>query len=601
MHTHQGATAHTGRGGGVIHLAGHDGVADREVALADAGRHADAGGQHIVGTIAGGGVDAQSAQQHRLAHTHVFVIELPGGCASERHTVGTQGGDHRCTCHDSIGVGVVHLVSRCQAREAQGGLADVGRHIGGLVHRIVGRIHAAQGVGGDHGFVQTSMFVGELACLVQRHHIACQHPIQAATAEDRAGVGVIHLVRGHLPRHTHPQRRDVGGVAGEPGGCIVACIRTTQNCRHGFADASMFVVEQAGGGGHHIPIEQACEGRTREGCSGAAVIHLVASHQTRDRQSGWGDVAVHPIQTCDLVVACVGTRQSEAGHIHILVGAHVFVRKKPCGCAVEVDLPATQGLGHRHTSECGHRGAVIDLVRSRQTFHRQDGGCDVAEQTRGLRELVIGGFAAGQDIVRCDGNACAHVGAGEGACLRQGHVIGVDHTRQQPAGHAGCGGGVVHLAGTCLARDADGFGCDVGGESRGLADDVIARRCAAQAVGQIHRDVQTCIGTGERARRGQADVARVHGQHALHLATGHRGRGAAVIHLVVHSRIGHADRQRVHRVVGRHIAELVIVGVATGHTGRTGCDAETARLRHAGFVGSLGDTTHGICTDQGGV
>ena len=172
---------------------------------------------------------------------------------------------------------------------------------------------------------------------------------------------------------------------------------------------------------------------------------------------GFGDVAIHTVQSRHHVVACVCTRQGEACDINVFVGPHIFVGKEPCGCAVEIHLPPSQGSGHGDTCECSRRGAVIHLGGCRQTLHGQYGRGNVGVQRTGLCELVIGRLATSQDIVGCDGNAGAHVGTGEGARLRQGHVIGVDHAGQNAAGHAGRGGGVIHLARTRLTRDGDVF------------------------------------------------------------------------------------------------------------------------------------------------
>ena len=146
LHTHQAATADTGSCGGVIHLGGHGGAADGQVALVDAGRHANVAGQFIVVAIAVGGVQRQACQQHSFAHTHVFVTELSGCRAQEAHAVTAQAcGDGRA-CDHRIGVGVVILVDRSQTTQRQHGAADVGCDICGLIHRIVGCICARQTV-----------------------------------------------------------------------------------------------------------------------------------------------------------------------------------------------------------------------------------------------------------------------------------------------------------------------------------------------------------------------------------------------------------------------------------------------------------------------
>ena len=218
-----------------------------------------------------------------------------------------------------------------------------------------------------------------------------------------------------------------------------------------------------------------------------------------------------------------------------------------------------------------------------------------------MGQQIVGRFGTAQHIVWRDDNTGAYIGAGECAGLCETHIIGADHPRQTAARHAGYGGRVIHLVSASLAVDGQCFGGDVGGEAGGLGDQVIACGCSSQAVRQIHCDIGASIGTCEGTRRRQTDIACVHGQHALNHAIGYRGRGCTVIHLVIHRGIGHGDRQRIHRVVGRHITELVIAGVAAGHCGCAGCDAETAGLRHAGFVGGLRDTSHCIGAHQGGV
>ena len=154
-----------GRGGGVIHLAGHTGARDGEVPLADGGGHADVGWQQVIATVTGGGVNAQAGEGHRFANAHVFVTEQPCCRADERHGIARQRrGDHSA-CDHCICVGVVDLVRSCQACHSQRGAADAGCDTAGLGNAVVASIRARQAVACDDALVQSCMFVDELTRL----------------------------------------------------------------------------------------------------------------------------------------------------------------------------------------------------------------------------------------------------------------------------------------------------------------------------------------------------------------------------------------------------------------------------------------------------
>ena len=112
------------------------------------------------------------------------------------------------------------------------------------------------------------------------------------------------------------------------------------------------------------------------------------------------------------------------------------------------------------------------------------------------------------------------------------------------------------------SRNGDGQRCDVGGDTRGLLNDVVAGIRAADGHARADRDAVTHVLGGKRAGGiiAQRDV--IAAQYAIEHRTAQRGSRAVVVYLVRGHRTRHGENRRRDRYPIRAAHQRVVAGQA---------------------------------------
>ena len=128
-----------------------------------------------------------------------------------------------------------------------------------------------------------------------------------------------------MTRNRHTRRCDVRAVTRQTRCTVVARIRTREHGRHRFARSNGFVVKSARVDTDRIAHHQSVQDRPTQSRRCRCIIDFVVRHRASDGQTRWRDVSIDAMQSSDLVIACVSSRERETRHIDVLVRSHVFI------------------------------------------------------------------------------------------------------------------------------------------------------------------------------------------------------------------------------------------------------------------------------------
>ena len=535
------AIAGPGGGRGLVDTGGHGGAIDC---------------QRIVGRI--GACQRQTTDGHGLVIADMAVAEVGGASHADLVTrKAVVGAGHLSDLRAVIDLRHTGKARRQRTRGDVRGRAARSRH------HIVARIRARQDhIRYRHRLAGGGVLVAEGGGTRNRDDVAGHAVIRGGHGGDR--VAVIDLVDATVG-HDQRARRDVRAGAACRNHRVVAGIGTGQ-AHAGHADGLVVghVLVAIGGGAHdgqHIAGHAVIRGG--HGRDGAAVIHFVHT-AVGHVQHARADVGGGAAGRSHRIVARIGARQRDPGHVHGLAIGDVLVREGSAARnAQHIAGHAVVGRGHR-----SERAAVIHLVDA-----------TIGDRQRAWRDVAGGIAGRSHRVVARIGARQRHAGHAHGLAI--GDILVREGSRarncQRIAGHAviasadsGDGAAVIHLGVAAVGHDQ----CarrDVGGGRAGRGHRVVVRiRARQRHTGHTDRLATANVLVAEGG--GTRNVQHIAG-HAI-ITGGHCRDGTAVIHLV---HAGIADHERALCDVSRGAA-----GRGHGIVARIG-----ARQRHAGHAHCL--------------